>query len=806
MSESSRKPFSTINFPSQRVSSSERDKPEWYANCIDYVIDAGLACNDRNETEKLISMIKGDIPEEYYKKTLNPYNSDKEQYKRFPATMRNYDIMSGISRRYISEYYTGTHDFNVGANSPDIALKKNAKLQQEVLTLCQQAFAAEVQKNMQAAAEQGQDVSQMSQEDFMPNMEEFVKNFEENYIDDQSAQGQKVLEYIRDNTDDLLIYMQCISDYVNYGECYSYSDVYPNKIFKEAVPVIQAYPVPNGKMFVEDFDMFARKIPMTYQQIIDNFADDLTDKDLTFLESHYAHPGTLSAPIMLSFNQYFERYPDMCNRFSEEERQMFKTQPVMLTDLNTNMFDVWHVVWRGERKQGILTYINEMGMQAETVVDDTFEFNPELGHIKIEWVYTPQVYEGYRIGLRSVGIYPIKARAIAYNRNGKLPYNGIMEILPGLGQFSIVKTVTPYQILRNIIFYHREMVIAKNKMLILLMPESLVSDRAEDRIYKMAADGVLLYDDSDDSGSVKAQQIRLLNANLGNYITELTNLCESIKLEAREAADMNEQRFGQIRQSAGKGVTDEAISRSSMGSVIIFTMFDEFRRRDYDRDVDYGKLAYIDGLDVRYRDVEGNNRYMSLDVNSYISSDYSTMVRNNEKEHEKIKELKQWAFSAAQNGDLDMAIAAITNDNVATIKNTINKFMEIKRQHENELKQADQQLEQMKEQFELQKIAAQGEEDRKTEELKAYLEMQQSYIDLDISQFQNPFSREQAETNLKQTVEANKNAIEQQKLSLEQQKLQADMYNAAADRQVKREDIATQLKIARTNKNKYDKK
>ena len=267
---------------------------------------------------------------------------------------------------------------------------------------------------------------------------------------------------------------------------------------------------------------------------------------------------------------------------------------------------------------------------------------------------------------------------------------------------------------------------------------------------------------------------------------------------------MNEQRFGQIRQSAGKGVTDEAISRSSMGSVIIFTMFDEFRRRDYDRDVDYGKLAYIDGLDVRYRDVEGNNRYMSLDVNSYISSDYSTMVRNNEKEHEKIKELKQWAFSAAQNGDLDMAIAAITNDNVATIKNTVNKFMEIKRQHENELKQADQQLEQMKEQFELQKIAAQGEEDRKTEELKAYLEMQQSYIDLDISQFQNPFSREQAEANLKQTVEANKNAIEQQKLSLEQQKLQAEMYNAAADRQVKREDIANQLKIARTNKNKYD--
>lgn len=804
MSES-RKPFSSLNFPSQRVSSAEKDKPEWYANCIDFVIDAGLNCNDRTETERLIDIVHGDIPFDIYKKTLNPYNSDKEQYKRFPATMRNYDMLSGLIRRFVSEYYKGVHDFNVGANDPDIIIKKNAKLEKEVLTLCQQAFAAEIQKNMQAAAQQGQDVSQMSPQDFMPDMDEFVKNFEANYIDEQSAQGQKILEFIKDNTDDMVIYLQCISDYVSYGECYSYTDVYPNKLFKEAVPVIQAYPVPNGKMFVEDFDMFARKIPMTYQQIIDNFADDLDERDLAFLESHYAHPGTTSSPVLIGFNQYFEIYPDVCGRFSEEERRLFREQPTMMYDLNTGMFDVWHVVWRGERKQGILTYINEMGMQEETIVDDTFEFNPQLGHLNIEWVYTPQVYEGYRIGLRNAGIYPIKARAIAFNRNGKLPYNGIMEVLPGLGQFSIVRTVSPYQILRNIIYYHREMVIAKNKMLILLIPESLIADDPEDRIYKMAADGVLPYDDSDDSGSVKAQQIRLLNANLGNYISELTNLCESLKLEARESVDMNEQRFGQVNQSAGKGVTDEAIARSSMGSIIIYAMFDEFRRRDYDRDIDYAKLAYIDGLDVRYRDAEGNNRYLSLDVNSFIGSDYSTMVRNNEKELDKIKELKQWAFSAAQNGDLDMAIEAITNDNVATIKMGVQKFMDIKRQHEQELKQADQQLEQMKEQFELQKIAAQGEEDRKTEELKAYLEMQQSYIDLDVSQFQNPFSREQAEANLKATAEANKHEIERQKLSLEQQKLQADMYNAAADRQVKREDIATQLKIARTNKNKYDK-
>ena len=31
----------SVNFPKQRVSSAEKNKPEWYQNCIDYVIDAG---------------------------------------------------------------------------------------------------------------------------------------------------------------------------------------------------------------------------------------------------------------------------------------------------------------------------------------------------------------------------------------------------------------------------------------------------------------------------------------------------------------------------------------------------------------------------------------------------------------------------------------------------------------------------------------------------------------------------------------------------------------------------------------------
>lgn len=802
-------PNYTATFPQQRVSGAVKKTADWYANCIDYVIDAGLSFNDRKDTELKLSILRGDLPTEFYKKTLNPYNSANEKYQRFPATLRNLDIMSDIIRRYVSEYFKGIHEFVVGANNPDIVINKNAKLKEKIGELAQQAFQQEFERQYQAmiqqAQQQGQDPNTINPQQAMPDVDKFIADFNEKYIDDESKQGQDILDYVRAMTQDNIIYLSAFFNFVSLGECYSYSDVRGNKLFKEHVPVLEAFPIPNDKFFVEDHDMFARRMLMSYQQIIDMFDDMLTDKDKKFLELYYGRASSNNGITQLNYTQMFETYPDICDKFTKGEREIFKKEPITIHAENNNLFEVWHVVWRGEAKRGILTYINELGLQTTRVVEEDYEFNPEAGDINIEWVYEPQVYEGYRIGGRYNSIYPIKARPVAFNRNGKLPYNGIMEVLPMMGKFSIIKLITPYQVMRNIFAYHREMVIAKNKMLILLLPESLIASNSEDKIYKMAADGVLLIDDSEDTNSLKMQQIRLLNANMGDYITQLTNLMEATKLEAREMVDMNMQRYGDIAQSAGAATTQEAISRSSMGMVILVQMFDEFRKADYNRDLDYCKLAYAEGLDTSYWDELGKRRFISLDVNTFISSDYSTTVRNDSKELDKIQQLRQWAFSAAQNGDLDMALAAISGDNVSQIKATVQKFMEIKRQHEEQMKQMEQMMKQEELQSKLQEIAAKGEQDRLTEELKYAYEMQLKYMDVDMSLLASNANDESARNRLAAITEDNKRNLEQQRIQLDREKLMADTYSKAADREVKRHQIDTQLKIAKTNKNKYDK-
>ena len=798
----------SVNFPQQRVSQSEKNKPAWYQNCIDYVIDAGLSFNDKTDTERALQILHGNIPDEFYKKTLNPYNAANEKYTRFPATMRNYDIMSDIIRRYVSEYFKGIHEFVVGANSPDVVLKKDAKLREEIGLMAQQAFKQEFEKRwaemQQQASQQGTPVEQLNPQDAMPDPEQFIEDFNNKYIDDESKQAQDLLDYIRSITEDNVLYLSAFFNYCSLGECYTYTDIRGNNIHKENIPVIEAYPIPNSNFFIEDHDMFAHRMLMSYNQIIDMFDEVLSKEDREFLNRYYSTTDASNTHTQFLYSQYFEHYPAACEKFGKQERELFRKESVQIAADNNNLFEVWHVVWRGEARQGVLTYINELGFQTQRIVQEDYQLNPEAGDISIEWAYEPQVYEGYRIGTRWTGVYPIKARPIAYQRDGKLPYNGMMEVLPLFGKFSIIKLITPFQVMRNIISYHREMVIAKNKMLILLLPESLIAGDEEDKIYKMAADGVLVVNDEEDANSQKMAQIRLLNANLGDYINQLTQLIEAIKQEGRELVDMNMQRYGEIAQSAGQATTQEAIARSSMGSVIIVAMFDEMRKRDYQRDLDFAKLAYVDGLQTTFFDDKNNRRYLSLDVNSFIMSNYGILVKNDQKELDKINQLRQWAFSAAQNGDLDMALAAITGENVTQIKATVEKFMDIKRQHETEMQQAEQMIKQEELQNKLAEIQAKGEEDRKTEALKYQYEMQLKYIDIDMSLLA-PGEDNAARDRLSQLAEENKTRLANEKLLLDREKLQSDIYNKAADRQVKREDIESKERIAKMNKNKYDK-
>ena len=795
-------PLGNYEFPQQRVSNATKAKAEWYANCCDWVIGKAVGLRDKEDIVKRYKILHNEIPDEFYKKILNPYNATNEKYKRFPATMRNYDLISGIIRRYISEYNKNNHDFIVGANNPEVVLGKDAKLREELNILVQNAIAVEIQRSYAEFINQGGNPEEFNPQEQL-NVEEFIKQFNENYIDDISAQGQDILNVIRDITEDTLFYTKCYFDFVTFGECYTYADVDGTDLIKRTVNVLDAYPVPNDSQFVEDFDMFVERRKLTLQQILDEFDEYLTENQRKFLETYYQRGSGAAEPYR--FDRYIGFCEDICSKFTSEERAFFKKEPILRRDYNGDLIDVWHAVWRGEERQAVVSYVNEIGMITQRIEPDDYELNPSTGDLDIEYIFVPQVYESVRIGTRNDSIYPYKARAIAYNRNGKLPYNGLMELLPGYGRFSLIDLLAPYQVFYNIVAYHREMQVAKAKMDILLLAKSLLGKNSEETIYRMIADGVLYIDDKDDQGMLRAQQVRMLQAHSLEYIKYLTELLTEIDNSAKLVADMTPQRYGEIGVSAGKGTTQEAIARGSMGTVIIEFMMDCLRERDYGRDMDYSKLAWIDGLDTSFRDENNKLNYISLDINSHIYANYVIKAKNSIVEQEKLQNLRQLAFSAAQNGDMQMAVAAIEGDNIAKISKLIAGFQKQKEQHEIELKELDQQLEQMRQEFELQKIAAKGEEDRKTAELEGYIKEQIALIQADSNMisYDNGVAEELKQQGVER-LEDKRAQVQREKNQLDREKSMLDLYNKEQDRRVKMHDIDTKLKIAKENKNKYD--
>lgn len=798
-----RSDFQPFDFPIQRVPNSRKKEADWYASCCDWIIAQGQANRDVSDIETKYNILNGKIPDEFYKKILNPYNAKQDKYKRFPATMRNYDMMKGIIRRYVSEYLKNPHDFIVGANNPEVVIARNSKIRQELQVLVEQQIAAKIQESYQQWIQGGNDPQQFNPQEQI-NIEQFVKDFNENYIDDISAQGQALLNVIKDITEDGLLYAKAYFDFVTFGECYTYTDIKGSKLIKRVVSPRDAFPINTDNIFREDDDMFCERRKLTYQQIIDEFDEYLDDKQREFLNTYYAKQST-SVPASLSFDVYESYFPDVCRKYSKEDRALFKNQPNMMRDTNTDLYDVWHVVWRGEERKALVTYVNKVGLMDTRIETDDYQLNQEAGDIDIEYIYEPQVYECTRIGTRNNAIYPYEARAVVFNRNGKLPYNGINELLPGFGKFSIIDIITPYQVFYNIVSYHREMVLAKNKLNLLLLAKSLLGKVPEETLYRMIADGTLLIDDSNDQGMLRAQQVRILQSNMGEYITQLSNLLNEIKQAANEQVDMTPQRYGEIANSAGKSVTEEAVVRGSMGTVIIEFMMDCLRERDYNRDLDFTKLAWIDGLDTSYRDIDGNLKYISLNVNNHVYADYIIKAKNSVKEQEKLRQLQQFAFSAAQNGDNMMAIAAIEGDNVATISKLIKKYQEEKNAHEEQLKQLEQQTAQMEQEFEMQKIQVQGEENRKTEELKGYINQQIELIkaDANLLSYNQDLDESTREDSLDR-LDTARSRIEQEKLNNDRQKTMLDAYNKERDRQIKMHDIDTKLKIAKENKNRYD--
>jgi len=771
---------STI-LPQQRLPRSKKDK-DWGIACMEGLLSEAKFPSTSSKFGKYYDAYNGTLNLMEYDYVTDPYKSEEWKTKKFPAKIRNYNIIKPVIDILLGEKSRRPLNYHVVAKNPDTVIKKNDAQKQEVIRNVYQQYINELNA-------QGVDTQSPSQE--VPPPEKVVREFNEKYKDTRAIMGEEAIEIMMADLDIEDKFMLGFFDWLVTGYVFTYKGVSFDDVEYEIInPLDLAYDKSPDVVFIEDGRYAIRRNRLTTNDILDKFHDILSPEDIDYLE------GGSRTNSTTSFN-----LPGVASAYANAS--------------DAEYHDVFHFTWKSMTKTGFVTYPNPVtGEMEEMVVSEFYKLAEEE---KIKWEWLNEVFEGYKIG---GNIYtesaPIKAQRTTMNNPSKckIPYNGRALSDRNSENISVVSLGLPYQVLYNIFHYRMELSVAKNKDKIMLMEINMIPKRhgwTHDKFMYHADALGFAYVDSTAEGNagekVGFNGFQVLDMSLGKYIESQLNLLEVIKMEWEESLGINRQRKGQALASDGKGVTEQALTQSSVITEEIFRKFETAEQKDLQGLLDVSQIAWSKGKKGSYINSEYKTMFFDINPDEFCSSELGLFVVNSAKEVAKLNNLRSLALEFAQNKAKPSTIAEILEgSNFAQIKRKLREVEEAEQAMQAASEQAQQEHEQLLQQM----VLAQREDEQAHE-----MELKRVDIDGKIMVEQMKIDATLFGSDIDGNGEMDINELE--KRNLDREKFYMDLSEKRSARmdqvnlkkqelQLKDKQIDTQLKIAKENKNKFDKK
>lgn len=787
--------------PKQKVSKAEKTD-DWYKENAKWIRErSNFYSDDRWEMVKLYQAAMGILDPKEYKYVLNPYNTPEQNMRKYPAQIRNYDIITPIVALYVGEKAERPFNHQVISVNSEAPNDFTEGLNQAV----EAAMAQQIVNNLnQNGIQTGVDSQQV------PEIPQVVEKYKESYRDKRAKFGQEALDYLKYDLNLKDKYQEAIYDWVTVGRTYSYKDVYKNDVIHEIVPPLEIWHGTSQTGFVEDANWAMRKTRYNLSDCIDRFHEQLSKKNedgqslIDILETKFRNGNDV---VSTTFNQT----PNVDKISTSASTSSFLD--------NDGLIDVFHCVWKSFRKFGILTYKDEFGIEQELEVNEDYKKDTSKGDISLEWFWESEGHETYIIG-EDIFLYmrpfQVQRNQLSNHSEIKLPYNGRLGYSERNRLQSVVKQLIPYQVLYNIYHYRSELTLARNKDKLMLMPKGLLPDGwdTDKFLYFAEATGIAFFDETKPNAASVLNAIRGIDMGLGNYVSQMRELLAGIKAEAWDSIGMNRQKFGDIKASDGKGNTDQAVLRSSIITAEMFRRFQRFEESDSQGLLDYSKFAWIKGKKGMYITSNGQKAILDVDSEQHLESDYGVFAVDSAEEAAKLQQAKQYAFGWAQKGatPASTVLEVLASNNMSQLQEFVKKAEQIEKDYQAQIQQSEQQNAQAIEDkltarqdsinqtditvaqiqsntaIQVKNIGAQNE----LEKIAAKPEEGESE-DLGIDKAYNDYLAKVAEGDRKRQELGMKQAADIGKQRLGEQKIAVD-----------REKIKSAEKIAKTNKNKYD--
>jgi len=805
-------------FPDQFKTEKEKKDESWIKNTMDYFANKAYAeyVKNRDTFVKNYDLVKGILRMEdfYQEPQVRSFTDMLTADLQLPAYVKHYSIITTPINELVGEITKRPDGFRIKAFDED---SQSEELEFKTEILQNYVITQAKQKIQEKFAIQGQELEEeqlqeMTLDDVKDELDSYTSAAEKwaNHILTATKAEFNIKEKSEDAFRDMLIsareYYHIYEDNSKVG--YNIEVVNPKNTWFLTTPDRKYISDPTGRaqgayaagtVQVMELSEIIESIPDLTKEEIDHLRSSLQDYGLINVrESNLGNPNVTPGIDSVTYDTYD---PLVLQTRMIIESEMKENNDGLKDFLgltsNVSSFGYKYVVvrcyWLSKKKIGKLIYLDELGNEQSTLVDENYKSGTIPTEQSLEWGWINQWYQGIKVGPDIYHIKPFKLLNYC-------PIIGINYEVKNTEAKSLVDLMKPFQVLYNVCMNQLYKLLEKEVGKVYLtsirhvpIPKDGDAQDALD-VWEMEARnrGVVFIDDSPENlkSPSSFNQFRDIDLTRTQEIQSRYALAIQLKNECWELIGMSKQRLGSVSASESATGTQAAIQQSYAQTEPLFVAHEYVLGQLYQAIIDAS--LYIESKKpqstISYITSDGESAFVQVNGTDLKFRDLKVFATNRPEDKKSFEEIRGLSQAVLQNGgSLHDIIELYSTDSLRQMKKVFKQLKD--RQNQLEDQKMQQQQQQMEQQAQI--AQAQLEQAQLANEQKIANDNYQKELDRiskkEIAIIQaTGFGRVQSE-------DANSNAVPD---VLEASKFASEEAAAAKDYQLKMSDIQNKNRLA----------
>jgi hypothetical protein len=714
-------------FPDQFKTEKEKQDESWIKNTMDYFANKSYAeyVKNRDTFVKNYDLVKGILRMEDFYQSAPQVKSFTDMLTadlELPAYVKMYSIITTPLNELVGEISKRPDSFRVKAFDDD---SKAEELEFKTGILQEYVINTAKQKILEKAAIAGQEIDgeqleKMTMEEVQDELDSYTSVAEKwaNHVLTCQKADFTLKEKSEDAFRDMLIsareFYHIYEDNSKLG--YNIEVANPKNTWFLSTPDRKYVSDPTGRaqgayaagtVQVMELSEIIESIPDLTKDEIDHLRSSLQDYGLINVrESNLGNPDAGNGIDSVQYDTYDPLVLQTRMMIESEMKQNDDgLQDFLGLTSNVSSFGYKYVVvrayWISKKKIGKLIYLDEMGNEQSTLVDESYKSNTIPTQISLEWGWINQWYQGIKIG---PDIYHIKP----FNLLNYCPIIGLVHEVKNTEAKSLVDMMKPFQVIYNVCMNQLYKLLEKEIGKVQLMsirhipiPKDGDAQDALD-IWEMEARnrGVVFIDDSPENlkSPSSFNQFRDIDMTRTQEIQSRYNLAVQLKNECWELVGMSKQRLGSISASETATGTNTAITQSYSQTEPLFVAHEYVLGQLYQAIIDAS--LYIEAKKpqstISYITSEGESAFVQVNGDDLKFRDLKVFLTNRPEDQKMFNEIRGLSQAVLQNGgSLHDIIELYSTNSVRQMKKVFKTLQQRQQQLEDQkMQQQQQQLEQ----------------------------------------------------------------------------------------------------------------